>query len=124
MATLERQQPSNAAITVIILVSALAVASVTMPRTDPGSPVWDLVDDHIVPMAVLAALVWDRPDATADPRRSEHHGAVPAVISVEAGTRSALMKLIRAASFPAFLTGTSRLANGLALRGPPFTLPT
>jgi hypothetical protein len=105
---------------VIILVSVWAVSS-ALPWAAAGSPVWGLVDAHIAPMAVLVAIASDRPDAAVDPKRSEHHGAVPAVISVEAGTRSALIHLVRAASLPGSLTGISRLASDLVRRGPPLS---
>ena len=123
MGTLDARPSHKAAIAVVILASVWTVSS-ALPWTDPGSPVWGRVDDHIAPLAVLAAIASDRPEETVDPRRDEHHGAVPAVVSLEAVTRSALIQLIRAVSLPASLIGISRLASGLVRRGPPLSFAT
>jgi hypothetical protein len=121
--TLDARQRS--AVTALIgVVLVWSVASLTLPRTDLGSLAADPVGARIGPMTMLAAIASDRPATTFGARRSEHLDAIPAVLSAEAGTRSALRWLIGDVRFPASLIAISRLASGVARRGPPFSFAT
>jgi hypothetical protein len=121
---LDAQRPRSAVITAIVVVSVCAVASVATPRTDTMSFTWDLADVRIAPLTMLAAIASDRPAPTLGPQRSEHPGAIPAVISVEAVTRSAFAYLMRDVPGPRSRIATSRFASGLVRRGPPSSLAT
>jgi hypothetical protein len=121
--TLDARQRS--AVTALIgVVLVWSVASLVLPRTDLGSLAADPVGARIGPMSILAAIASDRPATTLDAPRSEHPDAIPAVLSAEAGTRSALQWLIGDVRFPASLIATSRLASGMGRRGPPFSFAT
>jgi hypothetical protein len=115
--------PRSAVTTLIGVVLVWSVALLMLPRADLGSFAEDPVGARLGPMAVVVAIASDRP-TTLDARRSEHADAIPAIVSVEAGTRSALLWLFGDARFPASLIATSRLAAVVVRRGPPFSFPT
>ncbi len=75
-------------------------------------------------MTVLAAIASDRPTTSLDAGRSDHPDVIPALVSAEAGTRSALLWLIGDVRIPVASIATSRLASGLVRRGPPFSFDT
>jgi hypothetical protein len=117
-------RPRSAVVAVIAVVVVWSVASLMVPRTDVGPSASDPVGARIGPMSVLAAIASDRPTMTLDAGRSEHPDTIPAVVSAEAGTRSALLWLIGDVRFPASLIATSRLAADVVRRGPPFFFAT
>lgn len=113
--------------TVIVLISLVlvwALASFALPRIDVGAASANLVGERIGPMTDLVAIASDRPTTTIDDRRSEHLDSIPALVSAETVTRSALKWLIGDMRFPSSLIATSRLAAELVRRGPPFSLST
>jgi hypothetical protein len=107
---------------VVILV--WAVSSLMLPRNGAESLATYPVGARIEPMTVLVAMASDRPARSLDARRVEHPDAIPALLSADAGTRSALLWLIGDVRFPASLIATSRLAADVARRGPPFSIAT
>jgi hypothetical protein len=114
---------ARSAFTALIgVVLVWAVASLTLPRTDLGSIARDPDGAWTGPITALEAIASDRPTAAFDARRSEHPDAIPAVISAEAGTRSALLWVIGDERFPPSSIATSRLADGVVRRGPPLFL--
>jgi hypothetical protein len=117
-------QPRSVVIALTLVVLVWANASLALPQTDAGFSARAPVDVRIAPMTVLAAIASDRPATTPAVRRSGHPDAIPAVISVEAGTRSALMQLTDDVPLPASSIATSRLAHGLVRRGPPLSFAT
>jgi hypothetical protein len=116
--------PRNAVTAFIGVVLVWSVVSLTLPRTDGKSFAQDPAGARIGPMTALVAIASDRPTTPLDARRSEHPDAIPALLSAEAGTRSALLWLIGDVRFPASLIATSRLAADVVRRGPPFSFPT
>lgn len=113
---------SRRAITVVIgVVLVWSVASLTLPRPDAGSFTGDPFGARIVPKTTLAAIASDRPTTSLDARRSEYLDVIPAVVSTEAGTRSALLWEIGDGRVLASSIATSPLATGLVRRGPPFS---
>ena len=96
-----------------------AVASLVLPAADLRSITFDPVGARIGPMASLDAIASDRPTRSLDVRRNDHPDAIPAVVSAEAGTRAALLWVMRDVRFPASLMAMSPLATGVGRRGPP-----
>jgi hypothetical protein len=116
---------SKSAVTMVIgVVLVWSLASLTLTQTDLGAFARDPVGARIGPMTVLEAIASDRPMTTFDARPSEHPDALPAVVSADAGTRSALLWVIGDVRLPASFIATSRLASGIARRGPPFSFVT
>ena len=112
---------SRSAVNAIIGVLLVwAVASLTLPSADLRSFTFDLGDARIGPMVSLDAIASDRPTTSLDLRRHDRPDAVPAVVSHEAGTRAALLWVMRDVRFPTSLMAMSPLAIGVARRGPPF----
>jgi hypothetical protein len=116
-------RPRSAVTTLIGVVLVWSIASLTLPRSDVGSFAEDPVGARLGPMTELVAITSDRPTTTLDARRSEHPDAIPAVVSAEVGTRSALLWLFGDVRFPASSIATSRLAVVVLRRGPPFSFP-
>jgi hypothetical protein len=116
-------RPRSAVTTLIGVVLVCSVALLPLPRTDVGSFAEDPVGAILGPMSVLVAIASDWP-TTLETRRSEHPDAIPAVVSAEAGTRSALLWLFGDVRFPASSIATLRLAAVVVRRGPPFSSPT
>ena len=96
-----------------------AVASLTLPSADIHAFTFDPVGARIGPMAALDAIASDRPTTSLDVRRSDRLDVIPAVASAEAGTRAALMRVMRDVRFPTSLMATSPLGTGVTRRGPP-----
>ena len=96
-----------------------AVASLVLASADLRSITFDPVGARIGPMASLDAIASDRPTRSLDLRRNHHPDAIPAVVSVEAVTRAALLWVMRDVRFPASLMARSPLATGMGRRGPP-----
>jgi hypothetical protein len=90
-----------------------------LPAADLRSFTFDPVGARIGPMASLEAVASDRPTASLDLRRSDHPVAIPAVVSADAGTRAALLSVMRDVRFPTSLMAMSPLATGVVRRGPP-----
>ncbi len=112
---------SRSAVNAIIGVLLVwAVASLMLPAADLRSFTFNPVGARIGPMASLEAIASDRPTTTLDLRRSDHPVAIPAVVSADAGTRAALLWVMRDVRFPTSLMAMSPLATGVARRGPPF----
>ena len=112
---------SRSAVNAIIGVLLVwAVASLMLPAADLRSFTFDPVGARIGPMASLEAVASDRPTASLDLRRSDHPVAIPAVVSADAGTRAALLSVMRDVRFPTSLMAMSPLATGVVRRGPPF----
>ena len=87
--------------TIIGVLLVWAVASLMLPTADLRSFTFDPVGARIGPMASLEA---SRP--TVPRRRSTSGGvthpvAIPAVVSADAGTRAALLSVMRDVRFPA-----------------------
>jgi hypothetical protein len=101
------------------MVLVWSVVSLTLPRTDVESFVLDPAGARIGPMAVLAAIASDRPTTSLDTGRSGHPDVIPAVLSTEAGTRSALVWATWDVRVPVSSLATSRLTAGVSRRGPP-----
>ena len=111
---------SRSAVNAIIGVLLVwAVASLMLPAADLRSFTFDPVGARIGPMASLEAIASDRPTASLDLRRSDHPVAIPAVVSADAGTRAALLSVMRDVRFPTSLMAMSPLATGVVRRGPP-----
>ena len=111
---------SRSAVNAIIGVLLVwAVASLMLPAADLRSFTFDPVGARIGPMASLEAVASDRPTASLDLRRSDHPVAIPAVVSADAGTRAALLSVMRDVRFPTSLMAMSPLATGVVRRGPP-----
>jgi hypothetical protein len=111
---------SRGAINVIIGVLLVwAVASLTLPSADLRSFTFDPVGARIGPMTSLEAVASDRPTTSRDIRRNDRPDVIPAVLSAEAGTRAALLWVMRDVRFPMSLMATSPLAAGVTHRGPP-----
>jgi hypothetical protein len=106
----------NAMIGVLL---AWAVASLMLPSADLRSFTFDPVGARIGPMTSLDAVASDRPTTSLDIRRNDGPDVIPAVASIEAGTRAALLWVIRDVRFPMSLVATSPLAAGVTRRGPP-----
>ena len=112
-------RPRSAVTALVGVVLVWSVVSLTLPRTDVESFVLDLAGARIGPMAVLAAIASDRPTTSLDTGRSQHPDVIPAVLSLEAGTRSALLWATWDVRVPVSSIATSRLAAGVSRRGPP-----
>ena len=97
-----------------------AVASLVLPAADLRSITFDPVGARIGPMASLDAIASDRPTRSLDLRRNHHPDAIPALVSVDALTRAALLWVMRDVHFPASLMARSPLSTGVGRRGPPF----
>ena len=111
---------SRSAVNAIIGVLLVwAVASLMLPAADLRSFTFDPVGARIGPMASLEAVASDRPTASLDLRRSDRPVAIPAVVSADAGTRAALLSVMRDVRFPTSLMAMSPLATGVVRRGPP-----
>jgi hypothetical protein len=110
----------NAVNAIIGVLLVWAVASLMLPAADLRSFTFDPVGARIGPMASLEAVASDRPTASLDLRRSDHPVAIPAVVSADAGTRAALLSVMRDVRFPTSLMAMSPLATGVVRRGPPF----
>jgi hypothetical protein len=116
---------SRSAVNAIIGVLLVwAVASLMLPAADLRSFTFDPVGARIGPMASLEAVASDRPTASLDLRRSDHPVAIPAVVSADAGTRAALLSVMRDVRFPTSLMAMSPLATGVVRRGPPLPFGT
>ena len=112
---------SRSAVNAIIGVLLVwAVVSLTLPSADLRSFTFDPVGARIGPMTSLEAIASDRPTTSLTVRRSDHPEVIPAVVSAEAGTRAALLWVMRDVRFPASLMAMSPLATGVGRRGPPF----
>jgi hypothetical protein len=112
-------RPRSAVTALVGVVLAWSVVSLTLPRTDVGSFVEDLAGARIGPMTLLVAIASDRPTAPLDAARTEHPDVIPAVLSTDAGTRTALLWAIGVLGVPVSSIATSRLAAGVSRRGPP-----
>jgi hypothetical protein len=117
-------RPRSAVAALISVVLVWSIVSLTLPRTDMRSFAQDPVGAWIGPTTVLATIASDRPTPTLDARRNEHPDVIPAIVSAEADTRSALLWLIGDVRLPTSLLTTLRLAAGLVRRGPPFSFAT
>jgi hypothetical protein len=106
----------NAVIGVLLV---WAVASLTLPSADLRSFVFDPIGARIGPMTSLEAVASDRPTTSLDVRRNDRPDVIPAVVSAEAGTRAALLWVMRDVRFPTSLMAASPLAAGVTHRGPP-----
>jgi len=111
----------NAVNAIIGVLLVWAVASLMLPAADLRSFTFDPVGARIGPMASLEAVASDRPTASLDLRRSDHPVAIPAVVSADAGTRAALLSVMRDVRFPTSLMAMSPFATGVVRRGPPFS---
>jgi hypothetical protein len=118
-------RPRSAVTTLIGVILVWSVVSLTLlPRTHVGSFAEDPIGAKLGPLTVLVAIASDRPTTTLDARRSERPDAIPAVVSAEAGTRSALLSQFGDVRFPASSIATSRLAAVVVRRGPPLSFAT
>ena len=108
--------------TVNVIIGVLlvwAVATLVLPSADLRSFAFDPVGARIGPMTSLEAVASDRPTTSVDVRRNDRPDVIPAIVSAEAGTRAALLWVIRDVRFPTSLMATSPLAAGVTHRGPP-----
>ena len=112
-------RPRSAVTALISVVLVWSVVSLTLAATDVGSLVRGPAGARVGPMTSLVAIASDRPTTTFDAGYNGHPDAIPAVVSAEAVTRSALHPLIGDVRFPASSIATSRIATAVARRGPP-----
>ena len=111
---------SRSAVNAIIGVLLVwAIATMVLPTADLRTITFDPIGARIGPMASLDAIASDRPTRSLDIRRNDRSDAIPAILSAEAGTRAALLWVMRDVRFPASRMAVSPLATGVGRRGPP-----